>query len=218
MHTPDYTIRLERPEDYRAVEELTREAFWNVYKPGCDEHYFTHTMRSHEDFIPELAFVLEKDGEIIANVMYTRAWLTGEDGKEKTIVSFGPLGVHPKYQRKGYGKALLEYSFERAAELGYDATVIFGSPCNYAARGMVSCKKMNVSLEGGVYPCALLVKELVPGALEGKPWVYRASTAADCCEDVKAVAAFDAQFPPKEKGWSPTQEEFYIYSRSVVVR
>ena len=218
MHTPDYTIRLERPEDYRAVEELTREAFWNVYKPGCDEHYFAHTMRSHEDFIPELAFVLEKDGEIIANVMYTLAWLTGEDGKEKTIVSFGPFCVHPKYQRKGYGKALLEHSFARAVELGYDAAVIFGSPCNYAARGMVSCKKMNVSLEGGVYPCALLVKELVPGALQGKPWVYRASTAADCCEDVEAVAAFDAQFPPKEKGWSSTQEEFYIYSRSVVVR
>lgn len=212
----EYTIRLERPEDFRAVETLTREAFWNVYKPGCDEHYYAHMMRSHEDFIPELAFILEKDGEIIANVMYTYAWLIDEDGNEKTILSFGPLSVHPRYQRQGYGKALLEYSFARAVELGYDAAVIFGNPGNYVSRGMVSCKKMNVSLGGGVFPCALLVKELVPGALQGKTWTYRASTAADCCEDVDAVAAFDAQFPKKEKKWMPSQEEFFIYSHSVI--
>jgi len=212
----DYIIRCERPEDYRAVEILTREAFWNVYKPGCDEHYFAHTMRSHEDFIPELDLVLEKDGEIIASVMYTVAWLIDESDEEKTILSFGPLCVHPKYQRQGYGKALLEYSFQKAVSLGYDAVVIFGNPGNYVSRGMVSCRKMNVSLEGGVYPCALLVKELVPGALGKKSWTYHASTAADCCEDVQAVTAFDAQFPPKEKAWSPSQEEFYIYSHSVI--
>jgi len=217
MTTSNYTIRLERPEDFRAVEELTREAFWNVYKPGCDEHYYAHMVRSHEDFIPELDFVLEKDGEIIASVMYTCAWLTDEDGNEKTILSFGPLGVHPKYQRQGYGKALLEYSFARAVALGYDAVVIFGNPGNYVSRGMVSCKKLNVSYFGG-YPCALLVKELVPGALGGKAWSYRASTAADCCEDVAAVTAFDAAFPQKEKKWMPSQEEFYIYSHSAVVR
>ena len=58
-------IRLETEDDYRAVEELTRNAFWNVYKPGADEHYYVHMMRKHPDFIPELAFVLEKDGAII---------------------------------------------------------------------------------------------------------------------------------------------------------
>ena len=69
------TMRLETEKDYRAVEELTREAFWNVYKPGADEHYFVHTMRSHPDFIPELAFVLELDGKIVGNIMYTKACL-----------------------------------------------------------------------------------------------------------------------------------------------
>ena len=217
MNTQDYTIRLERPEDYRTVETLTREAFWNVYQPGCDEHYFAHMMRSHEDFIPELDFILEKDGEIIASVMYTRAWLTSEEGEKKTILSFGPLCVLPAYQRKGYGKALLEYSFAEAVRLGYDAVVIFGNAGNYVSRGMVSCKKLNVSL-GGRYPCALLAKELVPGALQGKAWSYQPSTAADCCGDHEAVAAFDAQFPAKEKGWAPSQEEFYIYSHSAIVR
>ena len=84
-------IRLETKKDYRAVEELTREAFWNVYAPGASEHYFVHTMRSHPDFIPELAFVLEKDGEIIGNIMYTKAWLEDEDGNRREILSFGPL-------------------------------------------------------------------------------------------------------------------------------
>ena len=89
------TIRLETEKDYRAVEELTREAFWNVYKPGADEHYFVHTMRSHPDFIPELAFVLELDGKIVGNIMYTKAWLEDENGERKEILSFGPLCVAP---------------------------------------------------------------------------------------------------------------------------
>ena len=101
------TIRLETEKDYRAVEELTREAFWNVYKPGADEHYFVHMMRNHHDFIPELAFVLEKDGEIIGNIMYTKAWLEDENGNRKEILSFGPLCVAPKYQRQKLGKMLI---------------------------------------------------------------------------------------------------------------
>ena len=79
------TIRLETEKDYRAVEELTREAFWNVYKPGADEHYYVHQMRNHPDFIPELAFVLELDGKIVGNIMYTKAWLEDESGARKDI-------------------------------------------------------------------------------------------------------------------------------------
>ena len=216
MPIADYTIRLERPEDYRAVEELTREAFWNVYKPGCDEHYFAHMMRLHEDFIPELSIVAETDERIIGSIMYTRAWLTGETGAEKTILTCGPLCVHPDVQRKGIGKALLKASFERGVHLGYDTVVNFGNPANYVTSGYKSCKTMNISLDGGIFPCALLVKELIPGALEDKAWIYRASTAADCCEDTGAVEEFDTQFPPKEKKWMPSQEEFFIYSHSVI--
>ena len=96
-------IRNETPADYRAVENLTRESFWNVYKPGADEHYFVHQMRSHPDFIPELAFVLECDGEIVGSILYTRAWLEDEQGQRKEILSFGPLCVAPKYQRQKLG-------------------------------------------------------------------------------------------------------------------
>ena len=212
------TIRIETEKDHAAVENLTREAFWNVYKPGADEHYFVHMMRSHETFIPELAFVLEKDGEIIGNIMYTKSWLMDENGEKKEIVSFGPICVAPEYQRQGLSKLLIEHSFAKAAEMGYEAVANFGNPGNYVGRGFVSCKKLNVSLGENNYPTALLVKELVPGALGGKKWSFVPNDADACCEDAAAVEAFDAQFPPREKAWRPSQEEFYIYSHSSVVR
>ena len=213
------TIRLETKNDYREVENLTREAFWNVYKPGADEHYFVHTMRDHPDFIPELAFVLEKDGRIIGNIMYTKAYLESEDGERKEILSFGPLCVAPEYQRQKLGKLLIEHSFKVARNMGYDVNINFGNPGNYVSRGFVSCKKKNVSfIVPGNYPTALLVCELIPGVLDGKKWMYVASDAADCCENTAAVEAFDSTFPEKEKKWMPSQEEFYIYSHSSVVR
>ncbi len=213
------TIRLETKKDYRAVEELVREAFWNIYKPGADEHYYVHQMRNHPDFIPELAFVLEKEGEIIGNIMYTKAWLEDEKGNRKEILSFGPLCVAPEYQRQKLGKILIEHSFDVARKMGYDVNINFGNPGNYVSRGFVSCKKKNVSyIVDGNFPTALLVCELVPNVLDGRKWMYIPSTAADCCEDVAAVEAFDATFPPKEKAWMPSQEEFYIYSHSSVVR
>ena len=211
-------IRNETPADYRSVETLTREAFWNQNGPGCEEHYFVNQMRNHPDFLPELAFVLELDGQLIGNVMYTKSWLVDEQGNRKTILSFGPVSIHPDYQRKGYGKQLLEHSFAAARELGYDAIVIFGDPGNYVARGFQSCKKHNVCLEGDRFPTALLVKELTPGTLSGKHWRSLPSSAEDCCSDQQAVDAFDAAFPPKEKGWQPSQEAFYIHSHSMIVR
>ena len=212
-------IRLETENDYRAVEELTREAFWNVYVPGASEHYFVHMMRSHPDFIPALAFVLELDGEIIGNIMYTKAWLEDENGERKEILTFGPLCVAPKYQRQKFGKILIEHSFAVARSMGYDVNINFGNPGNYVSRGFVSCKKKSVSfVVEGNHPTALLVAELVPGVLDGKKWMYIPSTAADCCDDTAAVEAFDAGFAPKEKKWMPSQEEFYIYRNSSVVR
>lgn len=212
------TIRRETPADYRAVEALTREAFWNVYQPGADEHYFAHMLRKHPDFVPELDFVLEREGEIIGSILYSRTRLIGEDGTVKPILSFGPICIAPQDQRRGYSRRLIEHSFACAREMGYDAVVIYGNPANYVGRGFVSCKKMNVCLAGDIFPTSLLVRELIQGALGGKRWQFIDCDAAECCADVDAVAAFDAAFPEKEKAWRPSQEEFYIYSRSSVVR
>lgn len=205
-------VRNERPEDYRTVEELIRKAFWNVYSPGCDEHYLAHILRGHEDFLPELDLVLEEDGKIIGSVMYVKARLYDENGAEKEILSFGPLAVLPEYQRGGYGRKLLEDSFDRAVKLGYDTIVICGNPENYIARGFKSCKRYNIATDEGVYPVPLLVKELKEGALERKKWIYRESPAYRF--DEKDAKKFDLSFEPMTKGYQPSQELFYIYSNS----
>lgn len=212
----DYIIRLEAADDYRTVENLTREAFWNLSYPGCHEHYFVHILRQHEDFVPELDFVIEVNGKIIGNIMYTTAKLVDENGTEKRILTMGPICIHPDYQRKGYGKTLLEYTFEKAIELGYDTIVNFGNPDNYVCRGYKSCKKYNVCLEGDVFPGALLVKELRTGVLDGRKWVYYPSPAEELCSDTEAVEKFDVEFPVKIKEWKPSQEEFFIHSHSII--
>jgi predicted N-acetyltransferase YhbS len=218
MNKYDYIIRRETENDYRETENLTREAFWNLNTPGCFEHYFVHIMRNHRDFIPELDYVIELDGKVIANVMYCRSKLVDEQGNEKNIITMGPLCVLPEYQRKGFGKALLEYTFKIAESMGFDVVINFGNPDNYVSRGYRSCRKYNVCFgEGeGFFPAALLVKELKEGALDGRKWFYRPSDVDTPCDDEAAVAEFDKLFPPKEAGWQPSQEEFYIHSHSAI--
>ena len=207
------TIRNETETDYRAVEELTREAFWNLNFPGCSEHYLIHVLRSHADFIPELDLVAEADGKIVGSIIYSKSKLTDEKGNEKDILTFGPLSVSPEYQRKGIGKALIEHSFIKAAELGYDTVVIFGSPSNYISRGFKSCKKYNVSLNG-YFPTAMLVKEIKENALDGRSWNFSESSAFDI--DENAAEEFDKTFEFKQKAYSKSQEEFFIYSHSSI--
>ena len=207
-------IRNERESDYKIVEDITRKAFYHVYVPGCMEHYLVHIMRGHEDFIPELDFVIELDGQIVGNIMYTKAKLTDEAGAEKEIVTFGPVSILPKYQRKGYGKMLIEHSLKRAAELGYEAVVIMGSPANYVGSGFQCCRKYNVCVEKDKYPAAMLVKELKPGTLDGRLWFYSDSPVMNV--DEREAQAFDDGLEKMEKKWMPSQEAFYIMSHAFV--
>lgn len=207
-------IRNEIKEDFFVVEDITRDAFWNLHAPGCDEHYLVHIMREHEDFIPELDFVVELDGKVIGNVMYTKAKLIDEMGKEKTVLTFGPLSILPEYQRRGFGKKVLDFSFNKALELGYDAIVIFGNPGNYVSCGFKSCKKYNVCLENDVFPTAMLVKELKPNVFNGKKWYYHESPVYNI--DSNEAVEFDKLFKAKEKKYQASQEEFYIYSHSTL--
>lgn len=205
-------IRNETEQDHRAVETLTRRAFYNLYIPGCVEHYLVRVMRGHPDFIPELDLVLELDGEIIGSVLYTKATLTDDTGAVKEILTFGPVCIAPEHQRKGYGRRLLEHSFRKAIDLGYDVIVIFGSPANYVARGFVSCMKRNVCTEGGRYPAAMMVKELVPGALDGRQWTYRDSPVM--AVDEAEALRYDDTLEPMPREHRPSQEEFFIMSHS----
>lgn len=207
-------IRHEEKSDYRTVEEITRKAFYNLYAPGCVEHYLVHIMRQHKDFLPELDFVLEIDGQVIGNIMYTKARLVDESGQEKEVLTFGPVCVLPEYQRMGYGKMLIEHSFEQAVALGYDVVVIFGNPSNYVSRGFKSCKKYNVCLENGTFPTAMMVKELKPDALDGRKWTYYDSPVMQI--DEQEAERFDEGFEKLEKKYQTSQEEFYIHFHSTL--
>lgn len=208
------TIRNEKETDRKTVEDITRKAFYNLYVPGCVEHYLVHVMRDHEDFIPELDFVAELDGQVIGNIMYTKAKLTDEQGAEKDILTFGPVSIAPEHQRKGYGKALMAHSFRRAVELGYDVIVIFGSPANYVSSGFKCCQKYNICMDNGKYPSAMMVKELKAGALDGRRWFYRDSPVMAVNE--QTAQAYDSELEPIEKKYLPSQDEFYIMSHSFV--
>ena len=169
-------------------------------------------MREHEDFIPELALVIERDGRVIANIMYTKAKLTDMDKNEKQVLTIGPISVLPEYQRQGYGKMLMEYSFEKAVSMGYDTVVIFGNPGNYVSSGFKSCKKYNVCLEGEKYPAAMLVKELKTGVLDGRKWTYCDGKVMNIDEEKAHI--FDESLERLQKETRPSQEEFYILSNS----
>lgn len=207
-------IRNEQKQDQAAVETLIRDAFWNVYSPGATEHYLAHQLRSHPDFVGALNMVAEIDGQLVGSIMYTVGTLRGENGETRPCLSFGPIAVRPDCQRRGIGKALIEATFEKASALGYKSVVIFGNPGNYVSRGFVSCKKMNVCVGDGIFPTAMLVKALAADAFDGKRWVFEGSPA--CEFNPSDAEEYDKLFPPKEKAVLPSQEEFYIYSHSVV--
>lgn len=200
MNHIDYSIRLEKEEDYREVENLTREAFWNVYRPGCTEPYVLHQYRDREDFIPELDFVMEKDGKIIGHVMYVKASIQADDGRQIPIMTFGPISIAPKYKRKGYGKKLLDYSMEKAKEMGAGALCMEGNIDFYGKSGFIvaSTKGIHYHAEPReeVVPYFLLA-ELKAGFLDGVTGVYH--TPQGYYVDEKEAEEFDQGFPEKQK-------------------
>lgn len=202
----DYIIRKEIPADYRTVENLTREAFWNVYRPGCFEHYVLHQFRDRPEFVKELDFVLEVGGQIIGHVMFVRAEIRADDGSVLPIMTFGPLSIHPDYQRKGYGKVLLDYALEKAAEMGVGAVCMEGNIDFYGKCGFDVASKSGIHyyaepLENEV-PYFLL-RQLKAGFLDGVTGVYR--TPEGYFVDDAQVDEFDQQFPHKEKQTLPGQ-------------
>lgn len=209
-------IRNEKQKDYRYVEEMIKKTFWNLYVPGCSEHYFAHMVRKSPDFIPELDFVLEEGGKIIGHIMYVKAKLVDENGNEKNILSFGPFTIAKEYQRKGYGRKLLNHSFEAAKKLGYDTVVIWGNPENYVCYGFKNCKRYNICLDKDIYPVSLMVKTFNEEALKGEEWKYIESPTLNI--DMSGFDQFDNTFEKMKKCYSKSQELFYIYSRSNVIR
>ncbi len=202
----NYLIRLEEVEDYSQVENLTREAFWDVHVPGCDEHYLVHILRDSPAFIAELDFVLVIDNEIIGNIMYTDAEIINDSGKVYKIITFGPVSILPKYQGLGYGSLLIKHSLKKASELGYKLVVIYGHPAYYSRLGFVRGEKYDIYSSDGYYNPALQVFELSPNALAGVSGSFKEDRVY--CLDQEKATEFEAKFPPKEMRKRPSQQEF----------
>ncbi len=199
-------IRRERESEYREVENLVREAFWNVYRPGCLEHYVINQLRNDPAFVPELDFVMEKDGRLIGQNMFMRAVINADDGRDIPIMTMGPIGILPEYKRQGYGKILLDYSLEKAAELGCGAVCFEGNIDFYGKSGFSVAGSFGLRYHGvpdGEDASFFLCKELIPGYFDGVTGVY--ATPQGYFVDVAEAERFDRGFPHKEKLKLPGQ-------------
>lgn len=206
MNKNDYTIRLEKKEEYRNVENLVRESFWNVYRPGCMEHYVLHCFRTDPAFVPELDLVMELDGTLIGHIMYARSEIACSDGRALPIMTFGPISLAPEYKRQGYGKCLLDYSMEKAKEMGAGALAITGNILFYGKSGFVPAKSKGIRYADDPDASYLLIKELTPGFLSGISGTYKDPEGYFVCErDPDGFAQFEATFPEKEKQKLPGQ-------------
>ena len=199
-------IRLERKSDYRETENLTREAFWNVYCPGCKEHYVLHCCRNDPAFVPELDFVMELDGKLIGQVIYVRSEIECDDGRKVPVLTFGPICIAPEFKRQGYGKQLLDYSMEQAQKLGAGALAITGNIGFYGKSGFVPAKTKGIRYAEDPDADYFLIRELEPGFLDNVSGIYHDPAGYFVCEqDPEAFARYDAAFPPKQKLKLPGQ-------------
>ena len=209
----DLVLREETPADFRVVEELTRDTFWNLHVPGCDEHFLVHHMRDHVDFLPELSFVAESGGRIVGNVMTTRSWLRSE-GEELSVLTVGPVTVHPEFQRRGIGRKMMARVAELGRRRGFPAVVLLGHPHNYVGYGFRSGKDLRIAMPDGSHPLGLLALVLEPAALAGRDWLVHFS---DVFELPDGLEEFDATFPTRERAWQSSQELFSIALRARLV-
>ena len=200
------TIRNEQPADYRRVEEITRNAFWNLYCPGASEHYLVHTMRCHTDYIPQLSFVIEKDGAIIGSIHFTHAQVITPTDAEIPVLHLGPVYITPQLHRQGFGRALITHAIKSAKALGHRAIVLGGFPYHYEPYGFTGTKKYNIAMADGKFYTGIMALPLYNGALDGICGKIRLSNALYPNEE--GLEAYEATFPPMEKQTLPCQKEF----------
>lgn len=202
-------IRNEKKEDYAEVENLVRESFWNVYRPGCLEHFVLKKLRDDPDFVPELDFVMEKDGKIIGQNIFVRAEISGDDGRKIPIMTMGPICIANELKRKGYGKILLDYSLEKAKELGCGALCFEGNILFYGKSGFTYASDYGIRYHGlpeGEDASFFLCKELIPGYLSGITGEYSTPKGYFTAEKFpEEFEKYEAAFPYKEKLRLPGQ-------------
>jgi predicted N-acetyltransferase YhbS len=197
------SIRLEEENDYRDVEFLTREAFWNLYKPGCDEHLFVHKIRKVPAFIKELSFVACDNNKIVGNIIYSRAKVINDKNHEFEVLCMGPIGVFPSYQGQGIGSLLMNYSTEKAKQLGHKAIIIFGNHNYYHRFGFIDAKEYGIQTSWGANFEEFMALELYDGGLHGISGTFYEDEVFKIDQDELEI--FEKEFPHKEKLVTDTQ-------------
>lgn len=206
MNKNNIIIRLEKEDEYREVENLVRESFWNVYRPGCLEHYVINQLRSDKDFVPELDFVMTENGRIIGQNIFMRAVIKADDGRDIPIMTMGPVCIAPDLKRQGYGKMLLDYSLDKAKEMGCGALCFEGNIDFYGKSGFTYARDYGIRYHGlpeGEDDSFFICKELIDGYLDGVTGEY--STPQVYFVDETEAEEFDKLFPAKEKLKLPGQ-------------
>lgn len=197
------TLRAETPHDYPAVEHLTREAFFNVYRPGCVEHYMLHLLRQSPAYLPRL-HTLALDGDaIVGSIVLSRSWVAKRESRADVLM-LGPLTVRPDWQRKGVGSLLMGYALAQARHLGEAAVLLMGAPGYYGRFGFRPAADFGLTLPDSSAPDVFMALPLYPDALKGVQGAWQIAPAFDE-PDPKALADYDARFPYREKLTLPGQ-------------
>ena len=201
-------FRTEQPGEYRAVENLVRKAFWNIYKPGCDEHLYLHQLRQSPVYLPQLSFTAWEDGKLVGQIACARSHVTWAQGGVLDTITFGPLAVLPEHQKQGVGLRLFSHALQQARTQGEAAALILGDPRYYGRLGFHCAERFDIALEGLGYLVGLLALELIPGSLRRGPGVFQ--DGFPFSYSAEQLDGFNAQFPPREKRVTAFQQEFQV--------
>ena len=200
-----FLISPTKTEHYSETEFLNRDAFWDLYAPGCVEHFLVHRLRRHADNVPELDLVACQNdtGKVLGNIVCSKARILGPDSQSTEALCVGPLAVLPEYQKQGLGTALMNAAIAAAKDLGYRAMVLYGNPAYYNRFGFVNAQTYEIQTSQGMNFDAFMVLELYPEGLKGVTGRFHESEAF--AFGPEEAEEFDKAFPPREKHVTDTQ-------------
>ncbi len=194
-----FEIRPENEKDYLEVENLVRNSFWNIYRPGAYEHFIVHNLREDESFISKLAYVIEKDDKIIGHINYSKGKIDYVDSSKPAVI-LGPLAIDKDFQSQGYGSKLIEYTLDLAKNENIPFVFVVGDEDYYSRFGFESASKYKLYLEGTDIKEEnpfFMIKIFNESEITGKMGIFHNPDVFDVDED--EVDEFDRNFDYKEK-------------------
>jgi predicted N-acetyltransferase YhbS len=191
-------IRITDKENFKATENLTRETFWNLYNPGCSEHFILHKLRESNSYVEALDLIAINGGEIIGHIISTKAKVIDAKGNEHEVLCVGPFAVSSNLQGKGIGAELIKQSIAKANEMGFSGMILFGNPNYYSRFGFVNAQQFGITTKDGQNFDPFMALELGENRLSNVKGAFFEDSAFEF--DESELNEFEKQFPKKEKG------------------